>query len=1387
MDDEEELPAGEEDTAPQAEAPPADPIASLGQEIMADAPAREEKHPLAALGDDILAESQKSDTSSQIGEEPQAEGQLASAARAAAHTVIPGVAGAAGWFPGAAAGATIGSVIPGLGTVGGGIVGGLITSFLGGGAAALAQEWLLKKLGFDDEAQQAANLKENPVATGVGAVAGLGPTIGVGGGAALVTRALSGVIGGGVDLAMTGDPTHAAAVGATSTLLNKPTALGRAAMSAGEQLSAKIGLGGAPAEKLTSTLAKAMQEDPKSAEAQANPTTGATVDGAATKVPKDPTLAREAVKTPGNDTPGPVAAAGTAEEAIPPPKRGIATEELQNTPYRDGGNDGRFAKDAVPEGEANIASGREIAPLGTLSRDMDAVLRPREGEVFAPGEQIPDFPRSPTAAEIAATPPTPSHPRLQEAVARANEARQSRAQIGQETGQPEPAAPQQQAQQEQGKAPLPERTPENIRQRIRQIEYDRRLSRVGDEPYPPHGELSALRRELKEAEAPRQQAQQEQGGEPAPKGAAVDRTMDLIKSLKDEEGARAAAKENPPSEFDAAAMKAVEAGKKYGTLGRQARQQDEPFTGGPPGGKPPGGGSTLGGAPAGGQPPKKPSIAPAEPTTRYKEGEKGTPELAAETVNRGFDNLSRNQNARWHEFQDQLKKITKDYSTLKGKGGEDVYHAIEQGTLDKLDPKIREGWDKVKSFYEGRIKAGEQELVKRGVLPAEEIGDPTHIHRIRNMPFSLSEWLNRDPTGMMKGMSKPDPFKALEYRGAESPDGHRIVVQDMSPTKYAVWKDGKQSIYGITRDEGVKGFKTGDKFEYNGKDYTVDRGHTLEIEQHARDEKGEPLKYKKNAMLSLYEHDQQVQSALEHDDMVRTFKSDPALDPFRKKANTPEGQAMRKEGWKELHGEAFKDFEGLVMHPDMAQALRNNFDPGLGMHASAPINLMRAINQFAVRSIFWNPIPHSFNATIHFLGARGEDWLPVTFAKNSWRIEKVGLDNYRNFIKSLGMGWKDVVKQEGTLIDLNRAGAPLVMSGIERARAHELTGKLLGTSLKSEPKFWGSAAQKFGLGKAVDAVKAVYDGSSRFLWSAGDIMMSARIHENEMKGMTREQAMTDASIHMPDYVLQNKLLGMRGLPSMMADPGVFMFGRYHSKVVDSLAHMAMGALGPNSSTEERRKAFGNIGALVFMGAVLYPAADAAVQKLTGNPDASQRRRGPLAPITNIQEGVKGEKTYANTMSNLLTLSPGAKFITEGLLTNRDFTGRNIIEPKSSLTKQAAQAAEYTAGNFVSPYKTVSDAFNPKSTKHPLIEGLAESVADVKVPTEGQKKGAFKGEQMRQSQAAQRDKKPRGLIEYGTNQITSNTPKVAKREPKASTLTRDPLADLGNEIMRGAGQ
>jgi hypothetical protein len=501
--EEEELPAGEETT--QAEAPPPaqeDPLAQLGNDILtAAAPARQD--PLAQLGGDILAESQKSDPSSQTGEgqapppgqeeKTEPESQFAAGARSVAHSVIPSVAGAVG--------VGVGGVLVNL-------PGALIGGMAFGGAAHQAQEWLLKNLfGFDDSKIQAANREAHPWTTGFGEVLGAAPSFGVTAAPMVASRLANAAITGAIDYAAGGDIQHAAGAALGGAALGNPTTLGKAAIEGGENVGKKI-------SSLLATGKATSEEAGNILSAK-----GATVDGAATKPesagdypPGNPADASKpgaevdeaSVKTPGISTPG-----GYGGRAATKPNEDVAIGNPGSKPTQ---SERDYGVDAVPPGEANIASGRVPAPLGTMATDVEAVLRPKPEE---------------------------------------------------------PAVP---------------------------------------------------------AERPVQQAEQEQPGAPAPRAAAADRTMDLIKSLQDESNARAAAKENPPSEFDQAAQKAVDAAQKspYKNTGKQARQQDEPITGGPPR-----------------EPPKPPGEPPEPPEPGPKDARLANPPLLESKGGGPFNALRR--------------------------------------------------------------------------------------------------------------------------------------------------------------------------------------------------------------------------------------------------------------------------------------------------------------------------------------------------------------------------------------------------------------------------------------------------------------------------------------------------------------------------------------------------------------------------------------------------------------------------------------------------------------------------------------------------------------------------------------------------------------------------
>jgi hypothetical protein len=281
----------------------------------------------------------------------------------------------------------------------------------------------------------------------------------------VASRLANAAITGAIDYAAGGDLQHAGGAALGGAALGNPTTLGKAAIEGGENVGKKI-------SSLLATGKATSEEAGNILSAR-----GATVDGAATKpesagdyppgnpadAPKPGAEVEKAdVKTPGINTPG-----GYGGRVAAAPIEDVAIGNPGSKPTesnREGG------KAALPEGtDATIESGRAPAPLGTLNPDIEAVMRPKSEE---------------------------------------------------------PAAPRQQAEQEQPGAP-------------RAAAAERPAETVKSDP--------------------------------------------LVESLKQEQAKRAADAENPPSEFDQAAQKAVEAGKKYGTLGRQARQQDEaPARGGPP-------------------------------------------------------------------------------------------------------------------------------------------------------------------------------------------------------------------------------------------------------------------------------------------------------------------------------------------------------------------------------------------------------------------------------------------------------------------------------------------------------------------------------------------------------------------------------------------------------------------------------------------------------------------------------------------------------------------------------------------------------------------------------------------------------------------------------------
>jgi hypothetical protein len=722
------------------------------------------------------------------------------------------------------------------------------------------------------------------------------------------------------------------------------------------------------------------------------------------------------------------------------------------------------------------------------------------------------------------------------------------------------------------------------------------------------------------------------------------------------------------------------------------------------------------------EPPRPPHIPPAPGKT---------PEESlriAQTFDDRMDKHVREADARTIQYEN-LTKTAQKIAPIAEKEDQAVYRAIERGEFDKLPAKVQEAYNKSLADINAERAATFKELMERKALTPDEMEEfgGGYQRRIRKTMRGEDEPMSTaDPTiGHTPGSSTPSALKSLTFKEGVATDGSRAVVSDDGKGKYTVYENQKK----VSEVDGPKEFRNGQTFELNGKEYKLERGHTDNIEKHAVDADGKPVEYYKSAWLSAVDAHQQVMSRKAFHDMMDDFKVNPAFDGVRTR-----NRSEALPGWRES---SIPELKGVYLDPNMHAAIDNHLRPGLNIDVRG-IETLRSFNRLATKSIFWNPVPHGLNATAHWFVARGADWVNPT----AWK----------HMGKSMVEAWDAVLNRTPELESMVRAGAPMIDSGIARQNFRTNYGKMLGQSFERNPKQWEELTRTAGLGKGVDAVRLVYDTAQKVLWRWSDFLMYSRIRELEMGGMSRTAAIKDAAIHMPDYRTPIQMFGSTTFPKLMADNSVIMFGRYHMGMLKSLIHMSTDLLGPNATMDQRKKAFGNAMALGTLGLVVKPALDYLVQQVTGNEKAETRPRGPLAPLTNVYEAAEGKRSIGSALSNIVTITPGMKQALQ-TLSNQDFAGRKIVEPMAPLHKKIAQYAEYTAGNTISPYATFGPTVQPGTPKGSFLHELGSQLADVKVPTDRQIRNEQIGLKINRQSERQREKRPRGLIEYGAEQLT----------------------------------
>jgi len=263
-------------------------------------------------------------------------------------------------------------------------------------------------------------------------------------------------------------------------------------------------------------------------------------------------------------------------------------------------------------------------------------------------------------------------------------------------------------------------------------------------------------------------------------------------------------------------------------------------------------------------------------------------------------------------------------------------------------------------------------------------------------------------------------------------------------------------------------------------------------------------------------------------------------------------------------------------------------------------------------------------------------------------------------------------------------------------------------------------------------------------------MMMQRVLELERKGLGARAAIREAEKHIPNYRIPTEVMGSREFSQILQEPAVTVFSRYHYGMFRSYANMLNDLF--RGSPQEKFEAVGNMLALGLLTWVVYPQLDRAVKAATGEESAEKLRRGPAAIPNLVQHIYEGDESLTRLIGDSLMLSMpihvGAT-VTGG---GRDpFTGQPMMLPGSTGPEQAAQAADYLAGQIVQPYQLLGRRTEDEGGRSPQ-RAMVDQMLGLKNVSPATLRGKQKAEKFQRRAAQKRRVHPGGpmerLLHYG---------------------------------------
>ena len=678
---------------------------------------------------------------------------------------------------------------------------------------------------------------------------------------------------------------------------------------------------------------------------------------------------------------------------------------------------------------------------------------------------------------------------------------------------------------------------------------------------------------------------------------------------------------------------------------------------------------------------------------------------------------------RGNETADKLKALKSREAVRKAMGGNDqaegenLTQELEQALVNpkrKLSDRAQKALapvQKVKDAQTADVNAIRRLAAKHG-LPIEEYApDQGYVPRMREGALEPNNGLvdHRDPiSGRGLALNRTTStlmsranWRMLEPKGEGEPIWVDAREVDANPGRYELGSTVKGSF---------------------GRPYRVRQPTIAEIEQHTAGTDHE-TRYHKNyydLMHSAWVRTRQVRRNLEVLDAALTDLRGQGL-AHRVEWMRPETTARGTTVYVPTRGRPAPDgfvqlphipqLKGYAFAPEIAEVFKD-YKPGPQESAA---QVLSKINGTLTSSIFWNPLPHTWNVANDWAKARGWDWLP-------------GRGGYASLVRNGTRAVRAVVTKDELYQQLLREGASL-MSGDRTVRNfHELMLQKGIKQLGQDKTALSTLMHAFDLkGLAPQKlIGAIYKAAGNELWNASDILMVQRIIELQGRGLPVRDAIAQAEKDIASYRAPSRVMGSRAVSELVRSPNALLFGRYHYGMLKSWGTMFRDLYAGKPA--ERTEAAGKLIAALILAHGVYPMMDAMVQHVTGDKDARMHRGGGMGLADAGAQLVRGQREWMAAVSRLLDLSQVMRAAGEAS-TGRDAFGRAIINPPLIPAERLAPLAEHLAG-YVSPLGEAEGMLQPGGARRALARNLL-----VEEQTDRQKQGQRIAEQRDRRAAA----------------------------------------------------